>query len=166
MRALVQIVAGLFIVHFSLSATAAVPTSVRSTSNEIPVYSPQARALTMKRLCEVVTDGSFDLGKASSITCVAHPGDIIEIKGSVDGRESISVFANASDKTVLEFMGDNEFHRYQNDLNQTLSFEFVWVNTGTRQTTGGVQTLGYNRLDGYMTDSGKKLRIGFFSNLQ
>lgn len=148
------------------SAWAGVPTAIRSTTDQITQYSPQHRALTLERLCKMMNEGGFEVSKKSAVTCTQHPGDIIEFTGSVVGRENVSVYGNAADKTVIEYFGDNEIHYYQNDQKQVFRFEFIAINTGVRSTSRGAEVLGFYRLDGRMVNDTKTLRVGYFSDLQ
>lgn len=147
------------------AALAQVPTAIKSTTDQITQYSPQHRALTLERLCEMMNEGNFEVSKKSAVTCTKH-GAVVEFTGSVVGRENVSVYGNATDKTVIEYFGDNEIHYYQNDLKQVFRLEFIAINTGVRKTPSGTEVLGFYRLDGRMINDTKSLRVGYFSDLQ
>jgi hypothetical protein len=144
-----------------------VPTSVKSTSDQIQQYSPQARALTIAQLCQTFGQSNLDWGKAGSkIKCIDAGNGIIELRGS-NARGTLSVYANAEDKTVLEYFGDDEIHQYQNNLGQALRVEFVMVTTSVRNDRGAARIDGYFRVDALMGDknTNSRLRVGYFSNL-
>ncbi len=148
------------------AALAQVPAAIKSTTDQITQYSPQHRALTLEHLCEMMNEGNFEVSKKSAVTCTKHAGGIVEFTGTVVGRENVSVYGNLTDKTVIEYFGDNEIHYYQNDLKQVFRFEFIAINTGVRSTARGAEVLGFYRLDGRMINDTKSLRVGYFSDLQ
>src|SRR5690606_28519550 len=98
------------------SADSSIPQSVKSTTSQIQQYSLQSRAVTITKLCEVMAQESLDWGR-SKLTCIEHSNGLIEIKGAT-ANGTLSVFANADDKTVFEAFGSTAIQQYQNDLDQ------------------------------------------------
>lgn len=149
------------------SVGGAVPTSVKSTSDQIEQFSPQSRAVTIAQLCQIFGQDNLDWGKAGSkIKCINAGNGIIELRGANE-RGTLSIFANAGDKTVLEYFGDDEIHQYQNNLGQALRVQFVMVTTSVRNDRGSAKVDGYFRVDALMGDknTNSRLRVGYFSNL-
>lgn len=155
------------ILAFGTSSLAATPpAAVKSTSDNIEQYSPQSRALTMQQLCDLLTEKNYETDGKSDLTCSSHPGNLIEFKGDVVGQTSESIFANKTDVTIYEAFGDNDIHRYMNDLGQYLSVELIAVNTAVVKSPRGPEVKGFFRLDATVSTGKAWLRVGYFSNLQ
>lgn len=149
------------------SVGGAVPTSVKSTTDQIEQFSPQNRAVTIAQLCQILTQDNLDWGKAGSkIKCFNAGHGLIELRGA-NARGTMSIFANANDKTVYEDFGDSPIQQYQNNLGQSLRIQFNMVTTSVRNSHGEAVLNGYFRVDALMSDqnTNSRLRVGYFSNL-
>ncbi len=138
----------------------AAPSSVTSTSNLIKQYSPQGSSLTIAKLCEIFESPDLVWGK-SKLTCIQRPYGIIEIRGYT-AYGTLSVYANATDRTIFEAFGTDDVQQYQNNLQQSFNIHFEWVHDGT---TNGVQ-IGHYKVDALLTSKGEHLRVGLYDRLQ
>jgi hypothetical protein len=142
-----------------------VPMSVISTSDKIQQYSPQHRAVTIFELCKVLSQKDFDWGKnPSQITCAQVRPGILALTGRSQ-KGAVVIYANATDKTVIEYFGDSDIQQYQNNLGQSFSITFEAVNTGVKNVHGAAVVQGYYKVDAYMRSGQNNLRIGAYSNL-
>lgn len=143
-------------------ATAGVPTAVVSTSDKIQIFNPQNDALDFNKLCDLIAQDSIEIGKKSSLSCTKHPNDIVELIGS-NNLGTLSIFANATDKTVIEYMGSDITHRYTNNLNQSMNMQLSFVNEGVGRTrTGEALEKGHYRGDIYLFNEKSRIRVGYY----
>lgn len=134
---------------------------VESRTSEIPTYNSQASALTIADLCRVLIGGSVALGEAT-VTCTTDDG--VTTLSASKGDLTASVLANASDKLVLEYRGDDESHEYKNNRGQTLLVRFDFTTSGTRRTADGTYVDGSFRADLLMGTSEGNFRFGYYFN--
>jgi hypothetical protein len=131
----------------------AAPANVVSTSQLIEQYSPQWNSLSITDLCAVFSSPKVVWGK-SRLTCIQRPYGIVEVRGYTS-YGTLSVFANATDKTVYEDFGADQIHQYRNNLQQGFRIQLEWVHTQ-----------GYYKVDAYVTSKGQTLRVGYYDYLQ
>lgn len=149
------------LVLLSLQISAFAAPNVVSTTNKIRVYNSQADALNIKTICKLVNEKEWDMGEKSALSCKNLENGVVEITGKNRFGE-LSILANATDKTVIEYNGDPHY-KYQNNLNESMLIVLSFVNTGIRNTPFGIAENGYYRGDVYLR-KGKTgmIRVGYY----
>lgn len=140
------------------------PSSVTSTSDKIEKFNSQASAMTIVDLCRTLAtnNSGVEWGKSGSkVNCYKTPEGLVEIRAQ-NSKGILSLYANPSDKTVIEFMGSDEIHRYTNNLGQSLYLQLSFVNEGQRMTLGGVLQEGHYRPDMTIVSGSSRIRVGFY----
>lgn len=140
------------------------PASVVSTIDQIEVFNSQQYAMTMERLCETLSPKNprLNWGKSGSkLTCFQTPEGLIELRA--ENKEGVlSIYANPTDKTVIEYFGSDEIHRYSNDQRQSLYIQLSFVNEKIRRTMFGVEEVGHYRPDIRLRSGNSSIRIGYY----
>ena len=139
---------------------------VQSQNGDFTLYNSQSEALTMQNLCRILEKNKADLGKTTSVRCIARQAGIMEMVAS-DSRtnKTKSILFNMDDKTVIEYRGPDQVHNYMNNLGQQLFLNLNFVNNGQVLTNDGVLIKGWYRADFFIRDNTGENRFGYYSGV-
>ena len=154
------------------AGSAAVPeakaasTGVQAQNGDFTLYNSQSEALTMSTVCRILETRKADLGKTTSVRCVAKQNGVMELVAS-DSKtnKTKSILFNKTDKTVIEYRGSDQVHNYMNNLGQHFFLNLSFVNNGQVLTYDGVLVKGWYRVDFYLRDSAGENRFGYYSGV-
>ncbi|OGR45405.1 MAG: hypothetical protein A2X35_03960 [Elusimicrobia bacterium GWA2_61_42] len=139
---------------------------VQAQNGDFMLYNSQSEALTMSTVCRILEKRQADLGKTTSVRCVARQGGLMELVASdIKTNKTKSILFNMTDKTVIEYRGGDQVHNYRNNLGQHFFLNLSFVNNGQVLTQDGVLVKGWYRADFYLRDSAGENRFGYFSGV-
>jgi hypothetical protein len=141
-------------------------TGVQAQNGDFTLYNSQSEALPMSAVCRILETRKADLGKTTSVRCVARQNGLMELVAS-DTRtnKTKSILFNMTDKTVIEYRGPDQVHNYMNNLGQHFLLILNFVNNGQVLTYDGVLVKGWYRVDFFLRDSAGQNRFGYYSGV-
>ena len=150
----------------SKEADKAAVAGVQAQNGDFTLYNSQSEALTMSAVCQILEKRKADLGKTTSVRCVAGQNGVMELVAS-DSKtnKTKSILFNKTDKTVIEYRGSDQVHNYMNNLGQHFFLNLSFVNNGQVLTYDGVLVKGWYRVDFYLRDSAGENRFGYYSGV-
>lgn len=163
MKALILLLTAMMLSAQTFAGTA--PVSVKSTvDHDLQGWNSQEEALSIEKLCHFLRADNDHIKwgeKPAKLTCTKMTGGLVEINAE-NSLGQLSIFANASDMTVVDVSEGDYTYEYTNNLHQRLYLQLSFKHVGLMHKIFGFGQAGFYAAELSLYDSGtSRIRMGY-----